>query len=164
LKGTNLDAGLTPAPHSETMGNKDDSWEHRVERVLKLSLDVQKAQLEWFKSQSSGVTKNDLDTLEKNIMSAFSDFAAKQKTFNDRQSAAIESIATSVTGLTGDVKSLNDKITELQNSPGTITPEDQALLDDLQAQGEAAATKAEGVAAAVKALDDQTPPVVPANP
>ena len=131
---------------------------------LRISRQQRQIELEWFQAHARFATKTDLDQLERNIMSAFSDFAAKQKTFNDRQGAAIDSITTSVTGLTGDVKALNDKITELQNSPGGITPEDQALLNDLQAAGEAAATKAEAVAAAVKALDDQTPPVVPANP
>lgn len=98
-----------------------------------------------------------LECLEKRItlnheilMSAISDFAAKQKAFNDRQSAAID-------GVVADVKALNDKITELQNSPGQVTPEDQALLDELQTQGEALASRME-------ALDSQTPPVVPPQP
>jgi hypothetical protein len=75
------------------------------------------------------------------------EFAAAQKAFNDRQDAA-------VTGLQGDVQSLNDKITELQNSAGAITPEDQALLDDLQTRGEA-------ITAKLEALDALTPPVPP---
>lgn len=82
-----------------------------------------------------------------NIMSAISDFAAKQKAFNDRTGAAID-------GIVADIKTLNDKITELQNSAGTVTPEDQALIDDLQAKGETLASKAE-------ALDAQTPPPPP---
>lgn len=81
------------------------------------------------------------------IMSAISDFAAKQKAFNDRTGAAID-------GIVADIKTLNDKITELQNSAGTVTPEDQALIDDLQAKGEALASKAE-------ALDAQNPPPPP---
>ncbi len=80
-------------------------------------------------------------------MSAISDFAAKQKAHNDAISAGIDGIAT-------DVKTLNDKITALQNSPGTITPEDQATLDQLDATGQALADK-------VKAVDDLTPPPVP---
>lgn len=81
------------------------------------------------------------------IMTAISDFAAKQTAFNNRVGASID-------GIVADVKSLNDKITELQNSAGTVTPEDQALIDDLQAKGEALAARAE-------ALDAQTPPVPP---
>lgn len=81
-------------------------------------------------------------------MSAISDFAAKQNAFNDRQDAAI-------TDLQGDVKFLNDTITALQSSPGTITPEDQALLDALQARASATADK-------LDALDALTPPAPPA--
>ena len=148
-----------------------DSWEHRIERVLKTSLEVQqeslavhKTQLEWFRSQAGSVTTSDLDRLENKIMSAISDFAAKQKAFNERQGAAIDSAVASVNGLTADVKALNDKITELQNSSGGVTPEDQALINELETQGEAVAAKAEAAAAALKALDEQTPPVVPPNP
>lgn len=82
-------------------------------------------------------------------MSSISDFAAKQNAFNDRQATAID-------GLVGDVKSLNDKIEELQNSPGAITPEDQALLDALE-------VRADAMTAKIEALDAQTPPAVP-NP
>jgi len=81
------------------------------------------------------------------LMTAFSDFATKQATYNADIGAAID-------GIVGDVKSLNDKITELQNSPGTISPADQALLDDLVTQGAA-------LVARVKAADDLTPPVIP---
>lgn len=87
--------------------------------------------------------------LEHTIMSAISDFAVKQAAFNDRMDVA-------VAGLVGDVTSLNAKIDELQNSPGTITPEDQALLDALQVRGEA-------ISAKLEALDALTPPVVPAS-
>lgn len=82
------------------------------------------------------------------IMSAISDFAAKQTAHNDAIDAA-------VSGLQDDIKALNDKIAELQTSTGTITPEDQALLDGLEARGAAIADK-------LAALDALTPPVVPA--
>lgn len=80
-------------------------------------------------------------------MSAVSDYVAKQKTFNDRMNVAVD-------GLVTDVDTLNKKITELQNTQGQITPEDQALLDEIQAQGEALATKLE-------TLDQVTPPPAP---
>jgi len=80
-------------------------------------------------------------------MSVISDYAAKANAFNDR-------IDSAVTGLQGDVQALNDTITKLQNSAGTVTPEDQALLDQLQA-------RAETIAAKVEALDALTPPVPP---
>jgi len=92
-------------------------------------------------------TLTDLFYLSKKIMSAISDFAAAQTVYNDREDAAIA-------GLTADVASLNAQILALQNSPGAITPADQALLDGLQARGQTIATKLE-------ALDALTPPVVP---
>lgn len=102
--------------------------------------------LDRLKSQSLP-TQADLKEMENKIMSAISDFAAKQKSFNDRQDAA-------VTGLQGDVEYLVKKIEELQSTPGSITPEDQALLDEIQTRSEAIATKLE-------ALDALTPPAPP---
>lgn len=83
------------------------------------------------------------------IMSKISDFAAAMNAFTDRQDAA-------VSGLQADVQFLKDEIAALQNSAGQITPEDQALLDAIQA-------RASGVADKLDALDAMTPPVVPAG-
>jgi hypothetical protein len=80
-------------------------------------------------------------------MSAISDYAAKANAFNDR-------IDSAVTGLQGDVQALNDLIVKLQGTQGQVTPEDQALLDQLQARAETIATK-------VEALDALTPPTPP---
>lgn len=84
---------------------------------------------------SHHITKQDLQCLEdklsqlinigEQIMSAISDFAMAQNAFNDQMDV-------NVAGLQDDIKSLNDTITKLQNSPGVITPEDQKSLDDLQ--------------------------------
>jgi hypothetical protein len=74
-------------------------------------------------------------------------FATAVTAFLDRQDTA-------VTDLQGDVKSLNDQITALQNSSGAITPSDQALLDGIQARASAIADK-------LDALDSMTPPVAP---
>lgn len=82
-------------------------------------------------------------------MSAISDFATKQNAFNDRIDAA-------VTGLSGDVTALKAEILKLQNSPGTITPEDQASLDAIQARSEAIATKLEALDA--ETANAPTPP------
>ena len=97
-------------------------------------------------------------------MSVISDYLDKQKTFNSRQGIAIDGIVTSVTGLTGDIKTLNDKIEELQNSSGQVTPEDQATINELEVAGDALSTKSEALAVAIKALDDATAPVIPPVP
>ncbi len=84
------------------------------------------------------------------VMGAIKDFADKMKLHNDAVDAA-------VTGLTADIQALNDKITQLQNSQGAVTPEDQALLDELEARGAALTGK-------IQALDALTPPTQPPVP
>lgn len=85
--------------------------------------------------------------LLESLMSAISDFAAKQNAFNDQMDNA-------VSGLTDDVKNLNDQIAALQASNGSITAEDQKLLDGIQARSQAIADK-------LTALDNMTPPKPP---
>jgi chromosome segregation ATPase len=106
-----------------------------------------KAEFDWVRSTVGLATKNDLNILKESIMSAISDYAAKQAAFQDR-------IDTAITGLTADIAELNALIVTLQNTPGPISAEDQATLDTLQARTEAIATK-------VEALDALTPPAVP---
>lgn len=79
------------------------------------------------------------------VVQAIADFAAKVSAHNDKIDAA-------VTGLTGDVAELNRQIAALQNSAGTLTPEDQALLDGIE-------SRSQGVADKLDALDALTPPV-----
>lgn len=113
--------------------------------------------------------------METRIMSKITEFAAAQKAFNEATAAATDSLvasaeaqATATAGIAGDIDALNAKILELQNSQGGVTPEDQALLDDLQTQGAAlqarvksAADASAAHAAALQALDERTPPTVP---
>lgn len=98
-------------------------------------------------TQSTQTILHRIEQKVNNIMSKISDFAAAQTAFQDR-------LDTAVAGLTQDVQTLNDKITELQNSSGEITPEDQALLDAIQERSSVIATKLE-------ALDTLTPPPAP---
>lgn len=88
-----------------------------------------------------------LATLRTDIMTAISDFAAQQKTFND-------DIAADLTAIQGAIATLNTTITNLQNSQGTVSPEDQALIDDLVTQGTALAAQADTTAG-------KTPPAPP---
>lgn len=81
------------------------------------------------------------------IMTAISDYHARVKT-------AFNTISAGLDGISGDIQTLNDKITQLQNNPGPISPEDQALLDEIQGL-------ADNVASRVSALDDQTAPPSP---
>lgn len=113
--------------------------------VLCAGIEQRKIEFEFFKAGLA--TKQDLEQMKTHIMSAISEFAAKQNAFNDRQASAVD-------GLVADVAALNKKIEDLQNSPGGITPEDQALLNEIEARSDAITTKLE-------ALDSQTPPTVP---
>lgn len=90
-----------------------------------------------------------LFTLGERTMSAITDFVAKQKIFNDRMDSAI-------TGVTEDVQFLNDKIQQIQTSTGTLSPEDQQSLNEMQARTEAAVARLE----ALNALTPPTPPAV----
>jgi hypothetical protein len=91
-----------------------------------------------------------LQSLGDTLMSAISDFAAKQSAFNADVSADLDAIQTAIAAL-------NATITQLQNSPGTVTPADQALIDKLVTDGAALATKADTLAG-------KTPPTPPAGP
>lgn len=132
--------------------------------IYDLTIAITFLRVECIKSHCGTITKQDLDKMEHRIMTKISESAARLQAFSERQAAAIDSAVVSLTGLTEDIAELNRKITELQNSPGTITPEDQALLDAAETQADALAVKAEAVSAALKTLDEQTPPVVPVPP
>ncbi len=82
-------------------------------------------------------------------MSAISDFAAKQNAHNDAMDKAIE-------GITGDVAFLKGEIERLQNTGGTLTADDQAIVDGLETRTAALADK-------LGALDALTPPVPPTD-
>jgi hypothetical protein len=63
-------------------------------------------------------------------------------------------IAAGIKGVADDVAAQNALIKQLQDNPGPISTEDQAILDKAEAAGVELASKLE-------ALDAETPPVVP---
>lgn len=81
-------------------------------------------------------------------MTLLAEQAGRIKGYLDRQNTAIAAVH-------ADVLKLKDDIAKLQNNPGPISPEDQQLLDGIEAQTKALAEKTE-------ALDAETPPEVPA--
>ena len=100
----------------------------------------------------------DLFAMEQRIMARISEFSQRQADFNRQLEQAVDASAASVTALVADVAALNAKIVELQNSAGEITPEDQVLLDALEAQSAALSAKAAAVSQALSELDAMTPP------
>lgn len=125
-----------------------------------------------------------LDALEeetkniKNTMSKLTDQMAAIKAFQDETSKDIDALvtsadaqATATAGLAGDIDELARKILELQNSQGGVTPEDQVLIDEVQSLAESARNRVKSAAeasaahaAALQALDEKNPPVVPVPP
>lgn len=79
---------------------------------------------------------------------------SKISEFSDRVNAAFGSIDQAVTGVSADVQSLKAEIEKLQNTPGDISPEDQAILDGIEA-------KVNDVAGKLTALDGLTTPPTP---
>jgi len=88
------------------------------------------------------VTKQDLEETGNKIMSAISDFG-------DRVQASFNDIGAGVDETKTKVDALVALIQQLQNSPGQITPADQATLDKIEAS-------AKDISARVKILDDAT--------
>jgi hypothetical protein len=68
----------------------------------------------------------------------------------------VDSIVTSVNGVAGDVDRLKATIKALQDSAGTVTPEDQALLDKSEAAVNSLAVRMAGVKEALASLDAAT--------
>lgn len=93
------------------------------------------------------------------IMSAVSDFITAQKQFNKDVGEGIDHVNEHITGLQGDVKSLNDKIAALE-----VTPADLADFEVLKADGQALSAKLKAAGDAIHALDDLTPPAPPPTP
>ena len=89
-------------------------------------------------------------------MSAISDYEAKVDAAFVAIGSSVDAIVTSVAGVSGDVDRQKALIKQLQDSAGTVTPEDQALLDKIEAGANALATRMTSVKDALAALDAAT--------
>jgi hypothetical protein len=107
-------------------------------------------EIEWLKSHGSLATKQDLKETEKNIMEAIQSFATKVKDSFTKLGIAVD-------GVVVDVKDLKDQIAAFNNSPGTLSPDDQAALDEIAATADTLANKVSG-------LDAQTGPAAIPTP
>jgi methyl-accepting chemotaxis protein len=98
------------------------------------------------------------------IMSAISSYAERVNTAFDTIGEGVDAIVKSVGGIAGDITELKRLIKELQDNPGPISPEDQALLDALETKVGALVGRVDAVKASVAELDAQTetPPTPPA--
>ncbi len=87
--------------------------------------------------------------LEDKIMSKITDFAATTQ-------ANFTAIQTSLDGITAGIANLDALITQLQNSPGTLSPADQAALDAIQQASADLVTKAQAISTAPPASGTTT--------
>lgn len=111
---------------------------------------VKQAVFEWTKSHANLATKQDLETAVRTVMDAITQFKNAVDQSFDRLGSAVD-------GLAADVNFLKSEIERLQTTPGTLTPEDQAILDGIQA-------RMASVADRVSALDALTEPPAPPAP
>jgi len=72
---------------------------------------------------------------------------------------ALDAMSTSQADIAADEKALLDKIVELQNTAGDLTPENQAKLDAIVASAQSLSAKSQAQADAFKALADSQPNV-----
>lgn len=97
-------------------------------------------------------------------MSKISEYAARVDEKFSAIGDSVDTISTGITGVTKDVADLKKIILDMQNNPGPISVEDQALLDAGEAKVAALADKTKAVAEAITALDAQTEPPAPPTP
>lgn len=90
------------------------------------------------------------------IMSAISEYVAAVEAAHEEISTGVDEIVASVGGIAADVAALKALIEKLENNPGPISPEDQALLTQALTAVTALATKTKAAATAAKELDAAT--------
>ena len=95
-------------------------------------------------------TRGDVRKAKEQIMEAITPFAA-------RVNASFDALGVSVDGVQDDVTFLKEQIAILQNSSGTLTAEDQATLDAIQARADQVATKLAAIDAATERPPVPTP-------
>ncbi|HWN09750.1 MAG TPA: hypothetical protein VNO50_10865 [Pyrinomonadaceae bacterium] len=135
---------------------------------------------EWnsFKSLFDSATKDDLKESQHKIMDAIQLYSARVRAYQTATQAAIASLtvdqaeaSTAIEGIAEDIAELKAIIERIQSSPGTLSPEDQAALDDGEALIASSTANIEAVAAVMKAgaerlkaIDAATPRPLPPTP
>jgi len=104
---------------------------------------------QWFRSHCLPATKQDLKETEDKIMSAITDWAAKEQ-------VSLDAISSTLDGILVGIAALDALIIAFQNSPGTLNAVDQAALDAIQTSSASLLTKSQGIVL--------TPPTPPASP
>lgn len=130
------------------------------------------AQTRWLRENAGAATKGDLEKAvnqsEERLMSVLLEIKGQMPTLKEQLDAQeaqltaiatdVDGIVTSVTGINTDVQALKKQIEDLNNSPGELTPENQAALDRIQALAGSIATKTAAAKTAAAELDAATEP------
>jgi hypothetical protein len=86
------------------------------------------------------------------------------RVFYETQTVFNRQVATGLEGVAVDVAGLNIKIRHLQDSPGRVSIDDQATIDELQAAGKLLADKVTALAALKAPAYPNPPPELPVSP
>ena len=95
------------------------------------------------------------------VKEALDKFKTAAEAHQAAQEEQLEGIKTSVEGITGDLTWIKSELDRLNNSPGTISAEDQATLDGIIAKMASLNAGGADVRSRLQALDSMTPPVPP---
>jgi hypothetical protein len=112
--------------------------------------------LEQLKDNKHNAILRRMAELEEKVMSAISDYSTVVDATFTAIGTSVDEIVASQAGITLDVAGLKEIILRLQNNPGPISPEDQALLDSGVAKVTALAGRVAAVSSALKELDAAT--------
>ena len=108
----------------------DDAVLRRIERSIDLNFEI---------------LMERLNTMAQDLK----EYIANQRDYNNKMGEAINEIA-------DDVKRQGELITQIQNSPGRLSAEDQTALDELEASSK-------DLVARLKVVNELNPPPVPAG-
>lgn len=104
--------------------------------------------VETVRSGLKPATVEDLKQMEERIIMTVKEWA-------EQEQADLTEIKGTLDGIATGVANLNKLITDFQNSPGTLSAQDQKFLDDIQAQSKALAEQAKAI---------KTEPPTPSEP
>jgi len=101
-------------------------------------------------------TKSDLEELERNIMSKVSEYTDAVNAKFDEIDSQLEGIGTGITGVADDIVFVKQQLEAIQNSPGTLSPADQAALDASLVRVAGVVTKTSALKTGIAAVDAAT--------
>lgn len=98
------------------------------------------------------------------VPKTYADFLKLLDEHQKKNAQDLDVAIAAMAGLVGDFSKLKKTIADLQASQGSVTAEDQKLIDTAEGQAGAFDTKLTAFADALKALDEQEPPEAPPPP